>query len=56
MKIKGREIKSECKNCGEILQCELFLDGHGIGRERKRITELVQCQIDHKRRRTQDGA
>lgn len=49
MKINGKDINDACYECGEVLQCELFLDGHGINRERKRITEMIKCQLSHKR-------
>ena len=30
MKIMGKEINDECSKCGNILECELFRQGHGI--------------------------
>jgi hypothetical protein len=47
MKIFGKEINDECKNCGKILECELFRQGHGIGCERTNISEMVRCQLEH---------
>lgn len=41
------QIKDECSQCGELLQCELCKDGHGFHRERDRIAEMVQCQFEH---------
>lgn len=47
LRIAGRDINDECQNCGEVLQCELFRQGHGIGRKRENITEMLRCQIEH---------
>lgn len=55
MKIAGKEIKDECQYCGEILQCELFRQGHGIRQGRSRISEMVRCQIKHNNIRRRDG-
>ena len=35
MKIMGKEINDECSKCGNILECELFRQGHGIKQERE---------------------
>lgn len=43
MQIYGKEIKDECSKCGEVLQCELFLQGHGIKRDRENVTEMVSA-------------
>lgn len=51
MKIAGKEIKDECQYCGEILQCELFRQGHGIRQARTNIVEMVRCQIRHEEKR-----
>ena len=51
MKIYGKEIKDECQYCGEVLQCELFLQGHGIKRDRENVTEMVSCQMNHQKKR-----
>lgn len=51
MKIKGRETNDECSECGAVLQCELFLDGHGIHRDRKNFAEMIACQFKHKEKR-----
>lgn len=54
MKIYGKEITDECQYCGDVLQCELFLQGHGIKQERSNITEMFACQMDHNNKR--DGS
>nr|DAE32720.1 MAG TPA: hypothetical protein [virus sp. ctFlR8] len=51
MQIFGKEIKDECSKCGEVLQCELFLKGHGIKRDRENVTEMVSCQMEHQKSR-----
>ena len=51
MKVAGKEINDECQYCGEILQCELFRQGHGIKQERCNITEMLKCQFRHKEER-----
>lgn len=48
MKFQGREIKDECSRCGSILDCELFLKGHGIGTEREHVADMLRCQFKHK--------
>lgn len=55
MKVAGKEIKDECRHCGEILQCELFRQGHGVRQERNNIADMVRCQINHKKKRTANG-
>ena len=52
MKIAGKEIKDECQHCGEILNCKLFLEGHGIRTERRNVTKLIECQMRHNENRT----
>lgn len=47
MKICGKEIRDECKNCGDVLECELCRQGHGIGRERSNVMEMLKCQFSH---------
>lgn len=47
MLIAGREIDDACVKCGELLRCELFLQGHGIRRERENVTAMVKCQMKH---------
>lgn len=58
MRIAGKEINDECVYCGEILQCVLFLQGHGIGCNRENVTEMLRCQIEHteERRLKNDSA
>ena len=48
MRIAGKEIKDECSHCGNILECELFRQGHGIKCERCNIAEMLKCQMKHK--------
>lgn len=48
MRLGGKEINDECKNCGDVLVCELTRQGHGIGQPRTNITQMVECQISHK--------
>ena len=52
MRLAGKEIKDECEKCGEILECELTRQGHGIGQERTNMTKMVACQMWHKEKRT----
>ncbi len=51
MKIMGKEIKDECSKCGNILECELFRQGHGIKQERENIAKMIECQIKHREER-----
>lgn len=51
MLIAGKEINDECMYCGEILQCELFRQGHGIKQERTNITEMLRCQMQKEEER-----
>lgn len=44
MQIAGKEIKDECSRCGNILECELFRQGHGIKQERENIAKMIECQ------------
>ena len=52
MRLAGKEIKDECEKCGEILECELTRQGHGIGQVRTNMTKMVACQMWHKEKRT----
>ena len=52
MRLAGKEIKDECEKCGEILECELTRQGHGISQERTNMTKMVACQMWHKEKRT----
>ncbi len=47
MKIYGKEISDECQHCGEVLQCELFRQGHGIKQERCNVSKMFACQSKH---------
>lgn len=51
MKVFGKEIKDECSKCGQILECELFRQGHGIKQERESITKMIACQMRHRQKR-----
>lgn len=50
-KLGNKIITDECSLCGDLLTCELCKDGHGILRERSRITEMMICQDEHERGR-----
>ncbi len=39
---------TRCSKCGNVLECELFRQGHGIKQERINIREMVECQMEHK--------
>jgi hypothetical protein len=54
MRIMGKEIKDECSQCGSILECELFKQGHGIRCERENITMMIECQMKHRKRREEN--
>ena len=47
MKIGSKEINDECKDCSEVLQCELFRQGHGIGQQRENVAAMIVCQLEH---------
>lgn len=51
MKIMGKEINDECSKCGNILECELFRQGHGIKQERENVAKMIECQMKHRERR-----
>ena len=51
MKVFGKEIKDECSKCGNILECELFRQGHGIKQERENIAKMIECQMKHREKR-----
>lgn len=51
MEICGKEIKDECSKCGQILECELFRQGHGIKQERENIAKMIACQMKHREER-----
>lgn len=51
MKIMGKEINDECSKCGNILECELFRQGHGIKQERENVAKMIKCQMKHREER-----
>lgn len=51
MKIMGKEINDECSKCGNILECELFRQGHGIKQERENVAKMIECQMNHRKGR-----
>ena len=51
MEVCCKEIKDECSKCGNILECELFRQVHGIKQERENITKMVACQMRHREKR-----
>lgn len=51
MRIANREITDECTHCGNILQCELFRQGHGIHTERTNVLQMIKCQMKHREKR-----
>lgn len=46
-----KDIKDECSKCGNILECELCKQGHGIKQERSNVSKMIGCQIDHRKKR-----
>ena len=55
MQIAGKEIKDECSRCGNILECELFRQGHGIKQERENIAKMIECHMKHREEREKNG-
>lgn len=55
MQIMGKEIKDECQYCGNILDCELFRQGHGIKQKRSSIAEMFACQMEHQKKREKNS-
>jgi hypothetical protein len=51
IEVYGKEIKDECSHCGNILECELFRQGHGIKQERENIAKMIACQMKHREKR-----
>jgi hypothetical protein len=51
IEVGGKEIKDECSHCGNILECELFRQGHGIKQERENIAKMIACQMKHREER-----
>lgn len=54
MQIMGKEINDECSQCGNILECELFRQGHGIKQERENVAKMIECQMKHREEREKD--
>ena len=52
MRIAGREINDECTQCKNMLECELFKQGHGIHCERENVVAMMRCQMNHEESRT----
>ena len=48
MKLFGKEISDESSRCGDVLDCELFRKGHGIGGNRENVADMIKCQFEHK--------
>ena len=48
MKVFGKEINDECSKCGNILECELFRQGHGLRQERENVAKMIECQMKHR--------
>ena len=55
MLIFGKQITDECSRCGQVLECELFRQGHGIKCDRQNISKMLECQFDHREKRENDG-
>ena len=51
IEVKGKRITDECQYCGEILDCKLFTSGHGINCDRNNVSEMVNCQMEHRSKR-----
>lgn len=51
MEVCGKEIKDECSHCGNILECELFRQGHGMKQERENVAKMIECQMKHREKR-----
>lgn len=51
MVIANKEINDECQYCGEILNCELFRQGHGIKCKREHVADMIRCQMNHRDKR-----
>lgn len=54
MTVGGKEIKDECQYCGNIFECELFRQGHGIRQQRENITKMFKCQARHEKARKKE--
>lgn len=51
MLIFGKQITDECSRCGQVLECELFRQGHGIKCDRQNISKMLECQFNHREKR-----
>ena len=51
MRVHGKDINDECQFCEKILECELFIQGHGIRQERTNIARMMRCQFEHEQQR-----
>ena len=51
MRIAGKEINDECSKCGNILECELFRQGHGIKQYLENVAKMIECLMKHRERR-----
>ena len=51
MQIMSKEINDECSKCGNILECELFRQGHGLRQERENVAKMIECQMKHRESR-----
>ena len=51
MRIAGMEINDECTQCKNMLECELFKQGHGIHCERENVVAMMRCQMNHEESR-----
>ena len=45
------QITDKCSKCGEIFVCELCKQGHGIDKERTNVSQMVECQLKHERKK-----
>ena len=50
MEIAGKQINDECTKCEELLQCELFRQGHGIRQPRSKIRQMLERLMRHRER------
>lgn len=55
MLIFGKQITDECSRCGQVLECKLFRQGHGIKCDRQNISKMLECQFEHREKRENDG-
>lgn len=55
MLIFGKQITDECSRCGQVLECELFRQGHGVKCDRQNISKMLECQFEHREKRENDG-